>query len=116
MSALALIPQGASFSRTYTSVQDETGAIVTTFAGWTFAGAIKASIEDADGAAVIAIADGAFSRSGGSVGFTLAPTTMAALSVGQIYRFAVKARSPSGFVDTIDELRLQITQTARQSI
>lgn len=116
MSSTASIPKGASFARTYESVLDETGAAVTNFAGWTFSGAIKADIADADGSALITIADGSFSRSGGKVGFVLAPATMSALSIGPTYRFAVKAQSPGGFVDTIDELTLTITPTARQSI
>lgn len=116
MIEFAQIPQGASFSRRYESVLDETGAAITDFTGWTFAGAIKASLADADGAALITIADGSFTRASGMVGFTLSPATMAALSNLTFYYFAVKARSPAGFVDTIDELVLQITETARQAI
>jgi hypothetical protein len=112
----AFVPQGASFSRTYSSVLDETGATVTDFTGWTFAGAIKTAISDADNAALITIADGSFTRGTGEVGFILTPATMAALTVGPVYHFAVKAQSPNGFVDTIDELRIQITRTARQAI
>jgi len=116
MSSSASIPKGASFSRTYETVQDETGETVTDFTGWTFSGAIKEDIADADVDALITISNGSFIRSSGEVGFTLTPATMSVLSVRQTYRFAVKAQSPSGFVDTIDELLLQITPTARQSI
>lgn len=116
MNDLVRIPQGASFARTYESIRDENDALVTDFTGWSFGGSIKAALADTDVAALVTIADGAFSRVAGKVGFVLTPAQMSALAVGPVYFFAVKARSPSGFVDTIDELRLQLSQTARKSI
>jgi len=112
----AFVPHGASFARTYESIVDESGLPVTNLAGWTFAGAIKTTIADTDGGALVSIADGSFSKLAGKAGFILPPATMAVLTIGIEYFFAVKASSPSGFVDTIDELRLQITKSARQSI
>jgi len=66
--------------------------------------------------ALIKLANTDFVRAGTSVGFTLSPSAMAVLSIEHPFFFAIKAQSPSGFVGTLDEARIIISRSAKQTI
>lgn len=117
MFEIITLPQGGSFSRGYSSLEDEFGVIATNLAAWGFVFTLKASLDDADAAALITIttAQMTVNNTTGQVGLVVTPTQLAPLTVGTAYSYAFKAKSPGGFVRTLGEGILCLSASARKA-
>jgi hypothetical protein len=110
------LPQGDSFARGYSSLQDEFGVVALSLAAWNFVFTLKANQSDLDAAALLSIvtAQMTINNTTGQVGFTVTPAQLSALTLGTAYYYAFKAKSPGGFVGTLDEGLLTLTASARK--
>lgn len=111
-------PRGTTFARAYSGFKDENGDAVTDLAGWQFVARLKASLADADNAALLTVAteDWTINSVDGEAGFEFAAADLAAaLADGATAYLAVLVKSPAGFVGLLDEALLGLYVTASQS-
>ena len=111
------LPQGDSFARGYSSLQDEFGVVAINLAAWNFVFTLKANQSDLDAAALLSIVTAQMTTNNatGQVGFTVTPAQLSALTLGAGYSYAFKAKSPGGFVSTLDEGLLTLAASARKT-
>ena len=105
------IPQGDSFALVLVSIADELGIIATDLSGWDFKFVVKSSLDLADGAAEVTITKAAMVVSGGQLSVIVSPASLAIFTVGQASYYALKAKAPSGYIQTLEQ-GLIVTQTS----
>lgn len=117
MSIKFLLPQGDTFSRGYSNILDEYGTSVSSLSGWSFVSTLKSSFSDTDDDAIITITGTDFKINNSllTIDVVITPVQLAQLVIGRSYYFSTKAKTPTGFIGTIDEIVLIITQTARKA-
>lgn len=111
------IRQGDSFAVSASSIVDEFGASATNLATWDFVFTIKEKLTDDDASAKVTIhkAEMTVNNATGEVGLVVTPLQLADLTLYSVYRFALKAKTPSGYVATLDEGILIISGSARKT-
>jgi hypothetical protein len=111
------IPQGDNFARAYSQFKDEYEELATSLLSWDYVATIKASLDDADSAALLTLttAEMTVNNTTLEVGVNFTPEQLAVLDIGTSYYYVFKARSPGGVVSTIEECLVCRSTSARQT-
>lgn len=105
------IPQGDSLLITPAPLKDEFGVTVTDLSGWDFKFCAKSSLDLPDAAARITLGRADMRLSGARLAVVVTPDQLAAFAIGQAYYYALKAGSPNGTIQTLEQ-GIIVTETS----
>ena len=100
MFEIITIPRGDSFALAPSSIKDEFGVVASSLTGWDFIFVVKSSLVIADSAAEITLLRTAMTISGAALRVVVAPALLQPLTIGKVYYYALKAKSPTGGIIT----------------